>query len=84
MSCNELLHYLRITLSVIIYPNDVMYAGVLASMLSERFSCRLVAITGGIISTLGMLGTAFSPNLQVTYITYGVIAGKSVNNYWFL
>ncbi|WAR19507.1 MOT12-like protein, partial [Mya arenaria] len=39
------------------------------------FSCRFVVILGSVICTLGVLISAFMPDLPYLYLTYGVLGG---------
>ena len=40
-----------------------------------RYGCRKVTIFGAILSCIGFLLSAVAPNLEVLYITYGLISG---------
>ncbi|KAK3577995.1 hypothetical protein CHS0354_013659 [Potamilus streckersoni] len=51
------------------------FTGPIASMLTNKYGCRVVIILGGIISFLGLLGSNFAPNLYVIFVTFGVITG---------
>ncbi|KAL3846511.1 hypothetical protein ACJMK2_017491 [Sinanodonta woodiana] len=54
----------------------VMYGiGPIASMLTNKYGCRVVIILGGIISFLGLFGSNFSPNIYVLFVTFGIITG---------
>lgn len=53
----------------------VIFLGPLASLLSNRFSCRFVTMLGGLICTIGVFISAFVPDLYYLYFTYGVLGG---------
>ncbi|XP_052768014.1 monocarboxylate transporter 12-like [Mya arenaria] len=46
-----------------------------ASAILNKFSCRFVVILGSVICTLGVLISAFMPDLPYLYLTYGVLGG---------
>ena len=46
-----------------------------AAKLSTRFGCRVVMVCGGLTSALGLLGSSFAPNLDVLYLSFGVMVG---------
>ncbi|KAL5012612.1 hypothetical protein ScPMuIL_011163 [Solemya velum] len=52
-------HSLRTTLRLLLGP--------LSNALSRRYTCRLVVMTGGVVFTIGMLLSAFTPNLPFLY-----------------
>ena len=52
-----------------------MYIGPLASMLTNRFGCRLVAVIGGFVGALGMVLSMLATNIYHLYLTFGVITG---------
>ena len=43
--------------------------------LSERFGCRLVAMTGGLLCIVGLLATSFVNDIEVMFFTYGILFG---------
>jgi len=49
-----------------------------AGRLLDKFSPRVVAITGGIIMALGWILSKYAPNMGILTITYGIIAGGGV------
>lgn len=49
--------------------------GPLASVLSNKFSCRRVVIAGGLIFSAGVMISAFMPELEILYLTYGILGG---------
>ena len=50
--------------------------------LCRQFSCRQVAISGGILVAVGLVSTGFASNIYITYITFGLTTGtkKSVTS----
>lgn len=46
-----------------------------SSILSDRVGIRPTAITGAILSTAGLIGSAFIQRLELLYLTYGLILG---------
>ena len=53
----------------------VYFTGLLAGPLIKKYSYRNMAITGSLISTLGMLSSAFVPSIYPLYVTYGLTTG---------
>ncbi|XP_063444117.1 monocarboxylate transporter 12-like [Mytilus trossulus] len=53
-----------------------------ASAMSTRFSCRSMALVGGVITSIGWMTTGFMPRIEYMFITYGLVAGigKSMAN----
>ena len=51
------------------------YAGNLSSVLITLFGSRVVAIAGGVLSTVGFFLSTFSPNVPIMILLYGVIGG---------
>ncbi|XP_063417548.1 monocarboxylate transporter 12-B-like [Mytilus trossulus] len=52
-----------------------LFAGPIASVLTNRFGPRVVTVVGGIISSVGFAASAFAPNIYWLCITFGVIPG---------
>jgi len=50
-----------------------------AVRLCSRLGCRLTMIAGGLLTSLGFLGSSFAPNLYVLYFTHGVMMGFSAS-----
>ncbi|XP_064639573.1 monocarboxylate transporter 13-like [Lineus longissimus] len=50
-------------------------AGPIANTLATRFGTRPVVISGGVISSVGFFSTAFVPNINVLFVTYGFMIG---------
>ncbi|XP_070539481.1 monocarboxylate transporter 3-like [Ptychodera flava] len=49
--------------------------GPISSALNSYLGCRVVVISGGIIATLGTVGSSFATQLSHLYIAYGVVTG---------
>jgi MFS family permease len=49
--------------------------GPVTSALTNKYGCRPICMIGAIISAIGFIGAAYSPNLQLLLVTYGLIAG---------
>lgn len=52
-----------------------LLSGPIMSALVDRYGCRKMTILGGLISGLGFILSIFSKTIEVTYLTFGVIAG---------
>lgn len=52
-----------------------LLSGPIMSALVDRYGCRNMTITGGLISGLGFILSIFSNTIEVMYLTFGVIAG---------
>lgn len=50
-------------------------SGLLASVLVNRFGCRVVCIVGAFLCSVGYVLSIFAPNIYYLYITMGVLAG---------
>ena len=51
------------------------FLGPIVGGLVNKFGCRPVCISGGIISALGLALSTLSPNVPTLMFTYGVIGG---------
>ncbi|OWF50976.1 monocarboxylate transporter 4-like [Mizuhopecten yessoensis] len=49
--------------------------GILCSALVERYSCRVVTVTGSLLFTVGLLICALPVSLDVVMFAYGILAG---------
>ena len=47
----------------------------LVSALCIRFSCRSISLLGGLLLGVGLVGTAFAPNIITVYFTFGLLSG---------
>ncbi|KAH3799815.1 monocarboxylate transporter 4-like [Dreissena polymorpha] len=52
-----------------------MASGPFVSVLSGRFSCRLITAIGTVVLMAGVVMTGYSPNLLFLYFSYGLVAG---------
>ncbi|XP_053395178.1 monocarboxylate transporter 12-B-like isoform X1 [Mercenaria mercenaria] len=52
-----------------------LLAGPLASILTNKFGCRLTTIVGSVAVALGFVLSIFSPNLYFLYFSFGAISG---------
>ncbi|XP_060597326.1 monocarboxylate transporter 9-like [Ruditapes philippinarum] len=57
-------------------------AAPLSSALIDHFSVRTAMMTGGLLYTIGFLSTAFAPNISLSVLTFGVIAGLGGASGW--
>nr|KAG5710750.1 hypothetical protein BaRGS_035152 [Batillaria attramentaria] len=55
-----------------------LLTGPAAALLVRRFGCRLVGFCGGVIASLGIACCAYSPNIEVFILFFGVVAGFGV------
>ena len=53
-----------------------MFTGPVASMLVNRFGCRVVSVVGSGIAGLFFALSQFSSNIDVMILTYGVMGGQ--------
>jgi MFS family permease len=56
---------------------SLCFTAPLSSALIDHFSVRTAMMTGGLLYTIGFLSTAFAPNISLSVLTFGVIAGES-------
>ncbi|KAJ7391415.1 hypothetical protein OS493_018460 [Desmophyllum pertusum] len=49
--------------------------GPVVGVLCDRFNPRIIAITGGFISTIALIVTSQAPNLTLMYFSYGILYG---------
>ncbi|XP_077992757.1 monocarboxylate transporter 13-like [Glandiceps talaboti] len=47
----------------------------LSAGLMNRFGCRIIVFTGGVLATCGLAASSFANEVHHLYITYGVITG---------
>ena len=52
-----------------------------ASIVTDIYGHRIVAVIGSLIAFLGFFLSSFAPNVTVLYITYGLIGGKCIRNH---
>ncbi|XP_033755938.1 monocarboxylate transporter 9-like [Pecten maximus] len=49
--------------------------GIITSVMVERYSCRVVTVTGSLLFTIGLVVCAFPVSLNVVIFSYGILAG---------
>ncbi|XP_021365486.1 monocarboxylate transporter 12-like [Mizuhopecten yessoensis] len=49
--------------------------GPVASILSNKYSCRTVVIVGGLLVSIGVFVSGFGPNITFLYFSYGLFCG---------
>jgi sugar phosphate permease len=54
------------------------FTGLLASVMIDRWNCRITMITGSLLVTIGLIVTAFSRTIIAVLIFYSVIAGMDL------
>ena len=59
-----------------------LFAGPVASLCNERFGTRVTMFTGGILSALGLLISAFITKFYMVLVSFGLLSGrpKSLEN----
>jgi len=45
-------------------------------MLVNKFGCRLIAVIGGLVTSLSLFASVFAPSIQFLYVTLGVTTGQ--------
>ena len=76
--------------NTIIYSNQaklvfcIYFSGPLASIIVRTFSIRVSTMVCGLIVSLAYIVSAFAESIEVLYISYGVINGKSHATYPFI
>ncbi|XP_045199293.2 monocarboxylate transporter 12-like [Mercenaria mercenaria] len=58
-----------------LFTTFLLIMGPVASALCHRFSCRSVVFWGSILCFIGLLISAFAPNLEFLYFSYCVVGG---------
>lgn len=49
--------------------------GPIASILVNKYGCRLVTMVGAVITSTGFILSIFSPNVEIMIVTYGLMGG---------
>lgn len=52
--------------------------GPIASMLTNKYGCRIVTIAGAITATIGFIMSVFAPNIYFMYFSFGVVSGIGI------
>ncbi|XP_050415582.1 monocarboxylate transporter 13 isoform X3 [Patella vulgata] len=55
-----------------------MMMGPVVSMLLKKYTCRQVTIVGGLIASVWMGVSIFSPNIELMILTFGVLSGAGI------
>ncbi|XP_071161639.1 monocarboxylate transporter 12-like [Mytilus edulis] len=56
----------------------ISLAGPLTGVLINRFNCRLSMMVGSLMLTTGLVTTAFVPNINWTFLTFGLLSGTGL------
>ncbi|KAL4220520.1 Mct1p [Mactra antiquata] len=56
-------------------PGVTLSVGPVASILTNKYGCRVTTIAGAIIAAAGFVLSIFSPNLHFLYFSFGIMAG---------
>ncbi|KAK3603741.1 hypothetical protein CHS0354_023355 [Potamilus streckersoni] len=56
-------------------PGITLTVGPLASIMTNKYGCRVTTIVGAIIATAGFILSIFATNLYFLYFTFGVLSG---------
>ena len=51
-------------------------------MICTKFSCRIAAMCGSVLQSVGFILTGFAPNLYVVFFSFGIVVGMSAAA-WF-
>ena len=60
--------------------DDVLFAGVLSTYMTYKFSYRVSVIFGGVLSCVGFALSIFCSDLHELFLCIGAVAGKSLFN----
>lgn len=63
---------------------DRSVVGPLCSFLCNKFSCRHVVIVGSLILTVTHIMTAYAPNLETVFVTFGVLGGTCIKHVLYI
>lgn len=79
----EFLKYFRESKGVTAWIASIMIGvvftvGPIASALTNKYGCRLVAIAGSILSSFGLFVSIFTPNVIFLYFTIGICTGTGI------
>lgn len=56
-------------------PGVTLTVGPLASILTNKYGCRVTTIAGAIIAAAGFILSLFAPNLYFLYFSFGIMSG---------
>ena len=60
---------------IIMKPQYLYFAGILSSILINRWGCRMVLFTGGILMSAGLLLCVVAHDMYFLVVSFGLIAG---------
>jgi len=60
---------------VSVFHSLPLLTGPIATWLTDRYGCKYVTILGSIMAAMGFLAAAFSHNIYLLYLFFGVLAG---------
>jgi len=73
----EMMRSLALIVFIVIFSSLLLlYVGPIASALSNKFGCRIVCMVGSAIAGIFFFISAFSTNMEMLLITYGVMGGE--------
>lgn len=52
-----------------------LLSGPIASFLTDRYGCRKMCICGSILACIGFFASAFTPDMETLFFTFGVVSG---------
>lgn len=58
-----------------LYVSVPLLSGPVASVLTNRYGCRVTAMTGALITGTGLVLSSFANSIEMLCLTYGVLAG---------
>ena len=50
----------------------------ITSALCQKYNCRYVTMAGSLLSTIGILASAFAPSIQFLFMTLGALTGVGI------
>ena len=56
--------------------SELLFAGPIASSLTNRFGCRVVTIAGSVLAAAGMAFSVLAKSVAVLYFTVGICTGR--------
>ncbi|XP_061194186.1 monocarboxylate transporter 13-like [Saccostrea echinata] len=68
----------KTSLALSIFLGLLSSSGPLASLIANRWSCRVSLVTGGFIVSLSLLATAFMPNIIFVFFSLGIFGGVGI------
>jgi len=57
------------------YSFKRVFAGPIASALTNKFGCRIVTIAGTLIASFGFIISIWAPNIWFMYFSFGCVTG---------